>query len=307
MKVRIATTILALCLVGGSTGGCHVSAPSFPEENEIVDAVREEIPEEIELVEQIDDDTYLFRSCVRDLEFEVNVKADTYTIDGEPFGYTGGYSYPNNYDVKVYGLYKERIEKLIADHGFEIYETSFENIQDMPCINEFTIGANENLDTPEIENINDFLYCLREIAREEQQYRNDDENKFKFCVYFHWAQKWNGRENLFIRLKGNDGWRIQLTDDSSDEELDVRNYECDGSPATILRPDDYGVLIYIDFDPDAVEETDLWDEYDDFEDASGNPDEATAYCMTDPNAPDAAMIDPGEEETALTGSEDGPD
>jgi hypothetical protein len=283
MKGRIATTILALCLVGGNTSSCNISPPPPQEEVDIVAGVREEIPEEIELVEQIDDDTYLFRSCVRDLEFEVDVEPARDPMFGS---YTGEYAYWNHYETLVYNLYIDKIEELIAEHGFEIGEI---DTYDIPAYETISIFAHNPLDEESMENINDFLADLREIAREEQQYHIGDYN-FEFNVKFY------GYESVFstpyLEKYDYEDRMDVISADTSDEELDVILYNAGPSIRSNMSPYPNGILVIVD-------EEEVYPDY-----TSYDPGDTVDYCMSSPDDPEPASCYPGDAESVSTETDD---
>ncbi|MBO4609346.1 MAG: hypothetical protein J5696_05675 [Lachnospiraceae bacterium] len=266
MKGRIATTILALCLVGGNTSSCNISPPPPQEEVDIVAGVREEIPEEIELVEQIDDDTYLFRSCVRDLEFEVDVEPARDPMFGS---YLGGYVYWNHYEALVYNLYVDRIEELIAEHGFEIGEI---DTYDIPAYETISIFAHHPLEDEDIENINDFLSDLREIAREEQQYHIGD-YIFQFNVEFFGYEDVTNTPGYPETIEKSYEAGV-ITADSSDEDLDIILFNAGPSIRSNMRAYINGILVIVD-------EEEVYSDY-----TSYDPGDTVDYCMSSPDDPE---------------------
>ena len=234
---KIFTGVLCLSVMVGVVGCVK---PKEPTEEDVVKKIEEMIPEKIELVSH-EDDKYVFKSKVRDLTFEVEPHASTLNIDGADFGYTGDYSYGNTYTESVYAFYRERVEKIIADHGFEI---SAQSDPDMVCINSFTIAAYNWLSEDEIDNINDFCKDLRELTKEEAQY-HDDPYDFTFEVEFLWIDVWGGKAS-YIRTAGNYNYSNKIGPDITDEEIDVRNLRMTNMNLSNVIPPVYnGVLIEI--------------------------------------------------------------
>lgn len=234
---KVVTGVLCLSFLVG-IGGC--AKPKAPKKEDVVENVKGMIPEDVELVSQ-EGDKYIFKSTVRDLTFEVEPNAESVNIDGANFGYTGKYNYRNNYTESVYALYRERIEKLIADHGFEISEQSD---PDMACIDSFTIAAYNWLSEDEIDNINDFCKELRELTKEEAQY-HDGTYEFTFEVKFLWIDVWSGKVS-YIRTVGNNDYSNKIGPDITDEEIDVRNLEMSNQTlSNVIPPVNNGVLIEI--------------------------------------------------------------
>ncbi len=234
---KIVTGLLCLSVLVG-IGGC--TKPKSPTKEDVVAKVKEMIPEEIELVSQ-EGDKYTFRSTVRDITFEVEPNADTVNIDGSNFGYTGKFNYHNTYKESVYGFYRERVEQLIADHGFEV---SAQSDPDMVCIDSFTIAAYNWLSEDEIDNINEFCKDLRELTKEEAQY-HEDPYEFTFEVEFLWIDVWGGKAS-YIRTVGNYNYSNKIGPDTTDEEIDVRNLPMSNNTLSNVIPPVYnGVLIEI--------------------------------------------------------------
>ncbi len=240
---RIIAVWLCITVITGICG-CHLSKPKPPKEKVVVEKVHEMINEDIRLVEKVDDENYIFASNVRDLEFELNLHAETVNIDGSDFGYTGDYSYRNNYREQVYAFYRERIEQLMKEHGFT---ASAQSDPDMPCIDSFTIAAYNWLETAEIENINDFLKDLRDLSKEDAQYHNGDYD-FDFQITFLWIDVWGGRKE-YIRTAGNYSYSNKIGPGTTDEELDVRNLRVTSNRLGNVIPPLYnGILIELEGD-----------------------------------------------------------
>ena len=195
-------------------------------------------------------------------------------IDGEAFGYDGSYHYHNNYEETVYSRYMERVEKLIADHGLVVSGTSSD---DMTYIKSFTIAAYNWLETPDIENINDLLYELREIAKEEQAFHEGHDYTFTFILEFYWIDKWNHNVQ-YISTIGNDGYQNNIFADCPDEDLDIRKLGMTQNYYSNVIPPVYnGVLIYVDYEDE--EDLPVRDGTETPEDVSGGstvPDDTTA-------------------------------
>ena len=241
LKVFAAAAILSFALLAG---GCSCSEPKPPKEKEVAVKIASLIPEKVELVSKAEDNTYTFRSQLRDLTFEVKPTADTLTLDGAVFGYSGKFNYRNNYWDQVYASYQGRIEKLIADHGFQI-ERKWK--EDQPCISAVTIAASNRISEKEIDNINDFYRDLRDLAREEDKY-HDVENDFALEVRFVWIDVWNDSTN-YIYTKGNYNYSTKIRSATSDDELDVRKLRIDEfQSAKLPTPLSNGVLIVIEED-----------------------------------------------------------
>lgn len=244
-RIRVIKRILKVCVcvfVMIGICGCHLSKPKPPKEKEVVEKVREMINEDIRLVEKVDDETYIFASNVRDLDFEINLHAGTVNIDGSDFGYTGDYNYRNNYRDQVYAFYLGRVRQLMEKHGFT---ASAQSDPDMPCIDSFTIAAYNWLETGEIENINDFQKDLRDLSKEEAQYHKGDYD-FDFTITFLWIDVWGGRKE-YIRTAGNYNYSNKIGPDTTDEELDVRNLRMTSNRLGNVIPPLYnGVLIELE-------------------------------------------------------------
>ena len=222
--------------------GCHLSKPKPPKEADVTEKVHEMFDEDIRLVEKVDDETYIFASNVRDLEFEVNLHAGTVNIDGSDFGYTGNYRYHNDYRDKVYAFYRDRIEQIMEDHGFK---ASAQSDPDMPCIDSFTIAAYNWLSDKDIANINDFLKDLRDLSKEEAQYHNKDYD-FYFDITFLWIDVWGGKKE-YIRTVGNSDYSNKIGPKTTDDELDVRKLGMSSQRlANVIPPVYNGVLIELE-------------------------------------------------------------
>ena len=233
-----------LCLFVLFAGGCRCSEPKAPKEKTVVSQVESMTPEKIELVEKKDKDTYVFRSQVRDLTFEVKPKATTMSLDGSVFGYTGDFTYKSTYWDEVYASYQTRIEKTIADHGFKIEKRSRE---DMTYISNITIAAYNWLSDKNLDNINDFYRDLRDIAKEEERY-HDRKSDFSFKVRFEWIDIW-GDQKSYILTRGNKNFDTEITSDTPDNELDIRKLGVtEDRLAKASTPAGNGVLIVIEED-----------------------------------------------------------
>lgn len=240
LKITLAGALCAMALLAG---GCSCSEPRPPKEQTVVSKVEELIPEQIELAGRNDDGSYTFRSKLRDLTFEVKPTADTLTIDGSVFGYSGDFNYKNNYWEKVYGLYTDRVEQLVADHGFKIERRS----RDHSYISGFTIAAYNWLSEKNLDNINGFYRDLREIAKEEEKY-HDTQSDFNYDVTFLWVDKWND-ETSYIRTAGNDNYSTMIKADTPDDELDIRKLKMtDYRTDRVSPPIRFGLLIIIEED-----------------------------------------------------------
>lgn len=105
----------AVCLAAMT--GCF---PKYAPESEVKEYAQKTAHEEIELVGKVDgeDHTWKFRSKDRDLEFEVWTDANSISIDGSDFGYTGTYSIQDNYWKKVNMYYNDTMTELLRKHKF---------------------------------------------------------------------------------------------------------------------------------------------------------------------------------------------
>ena len=239
--IKIITVLLLVPALAGICG-CHLSKPRPPKEKEVMEKIHEMINEDIRLVKKTDEEAYIFASNVRNLEFELNLHAETVNIDGSDFGYTGKYSYWNNYREQVYAFYRDRIEQLMKDHGFT---ASAQSDPDMPCIDSFTIAAYNWLETKEIENINDFLKDLRDLSKEEAQYHKGPYD-FDFEITFLWIDVW-GDKKEYIRTTGNYNYSNKIGPGTTDEELDVRNLGITSQRLGNVIPPVYnGILIELE-------------------------------------------------------------
>lgn len=212
--------------------------PKYANKRQIVNYVKDNIPEDAECVEELEDHVFRFESEDRDLEFDVWSTPGSINIDGAKLVYTNEYYIWSNYEDCVYLFYEDEIEDLMDDYDLQVEEES----ETMDCIKNFTFVIDNTLGDSDIERVNAFLGELRDIARTEREFEGSD-FEMEFLIEILW---WDDESDHYIRTAGNTNYKNRITADSTDEDIDIRNLRVTTQYLSNAIPQIYdGVLIEV--------------------------------------------------------------
>ena len=250
MKKKLAVTILVCtlsalllsgCLGSSSNNANANSTPNYPTWDDMEDfAEAEACGENV----YFDANSNYFRSKDRDLKFSVNETEQTASLDGSLAQGTGQYWLASDYDGAVHYYWHEEYEKAINSHKFyySFYHTADpDNYYFMDCGVELYID--EDCTEAQLAEVEGLFYDLREICKKEQTFHTS-EYDFNYYVSLSWVDSATDTKKFT-----ND---IYISADSTDEELSIDSFVCDGSEVVLTEqpvPIDYGYSFIVQFGP----------------------------------------------------------
>ena len=192
--------------------------------------------ETVEFVEEISERRLHFRTKERGVEFDVWTFGKDVQVDGEHVWYSSDYGIACNYEDGVYNLYRKEIEELMEDCELKpvVYSPQFDRLS------EFTLAVDENASEEQLDKITTFLGGLRDIAEREAKVHTDG-----FGITFVVSVLWHG-EDGYVAAKGDASFAQNITADTPNERLDIRNYERSSNRTdNATAPNRNGVLLEV--------------------------------------------------------------
>ncbi len=234
-KMIAASALLILVLAATACTPSHASKTQIAEH-----AAEVAKGEKVKLVEELDDDRYLFSSDERELQFEVWSTADTIIIDGADFGYTGEFTIRDNYEDMVSLCYEAEVLGLMQKYGFDSCERS----EQYTAAREFRFCMTREYTSGDIDRVNAFLSELQGIMEREKLYHRD--GGYDSISMYSFEVLWQSGESEYIRTSGinTSMYYTELYADGS--SIDIRDLTwTDMRQANVIPPVRDGYLIYV--------------------------------------------------------------
>ena len=112
MSIRAVILAGIVCISAVLMTAC---VPKYAKESDVVEYVKANVPEEVELVGETEgkEHTWTFQCVNRDMTFTASTAADSISIDGSFFGYTGDYTIGCNYKRQLYAYYNDTMNDIL--------------------------------------------------------------------------------------------------------------------------------------------------------------------------------------------------
>lgn len=190
--------------------------------------------EEVELIEETEDNVYLFTSKERELTFEVRSIAGKRNIDGSDFGYTGDFYITDNYADSVALYYEPEVLALMEQCGL----TDVRKSENYTAPKHFLFCISRDYTSDDLHRINAFLEGLQAITQAETAYHSGETGSL-----YTYEVVWQIGENEFIRTTNLNGSSYKSTL-YADGDIDIRDLpESNMRIANVIPPLRDGFLI----------------------------------------------------------------
>ncbi len=240
--MRIKQLLAVLLLTAVSAALFTSCGPKYASEDEIIEYAKASAGKEpVELVEQVDEHRYRFRSKDRELYFEAWTTPDQIYIDGSSFGYTDKYHIICDYIDCVHRYNDERVENLLEKYGLEEAGRSYP----FEYYESFTFVIPNSQVPEDIALVNGFLNDLRLIVEEEQKYH--DSPLGAYSGSYNYTVLYQVDKEAFQRTIGNYNYSSYIVPGQEIDILKDLRYS-DQLLANAIPPVRHGILIYVESD-----------------------------------------------------------
>lgn len=137
-----------------------------------------------------EDNRCTFTCAKREVTFDVWTTADEVVMDGRVVGYSGDYSFHDNYSERVHAFYNERISDLMQQYGLVELKRS----EDFDALVNIIFVIDSDNAVVEEEEINGFLKELQALTDEEQSYHSSD-----FAIFLYRVGVWRKEADSYYK------------------------------------------------------------------------------------------------------------